>query len=283
MMIKQFARVATLLSLSTLGSLVAIAPASFANPAVGEQAGQLPPDQSPTLRQGIPGRRVGGGTRGDFIFANASGSLTALTAQSPLTITTASHPKLLFYVPEMLSDNKVEFVLRDRQDTLIYETTLSLSHEAGIVSVDLAESGLSALNLNEDYQWYFSIVPDAQDRANDVVVHGSIRYVDAAEWLAQQPAGAELSAQLATAEPLEKARLLYQQANLWQDAALLLDSLYQADPENVVIAAEWNQLLQSAGLLNIVPTTIMPRSSSPVQIVLYPDLQAFLLENSHRV
>lgn len=266
MIIKQFARITPLLGLSVFISGLAIAPASLANPmadsmssspmteqAARTQGNSSSSNSSSTLRQGIPGRRVGGGTRNDLLFVNANDSLTALAPTDSLIITTAAHPKLLFYVPEMVSDNTVEFVLRDRQDTLIYEKTFSLTHEAGIVSVDLAESGLSALHLNEDYQWYFSIVPNAVDRANDVVVHGSIHRVDSAEWLARQPAGPELSDRLATAEPLEKAKMLYQQANLWHDAALLLDSLYQAEPENTIVAAEWNQLLQSTGLQNQEP------------------------------
>jgi hypothetical protein len=261
MVIKQFSRIATLLGLSSLIAWAAIAPASFANPitdsttaqAARTQASSSSTHRSSTLRQGIPGRRVGGGTRNDLLFVNAFDSLTALAPTDALIITTASHPKLLFYVPEMLSDNTVEFVLRDRQDTLIYEKTFSLTREAGIVTIDLAESGLSALNLNENYQWYFSIVPNAVDRANDVVVYGGLNRVDAIEWLAHQPAGTELSDRLATADSLTKAKMLYQQANLWHDAALLLSSLYQADPGNTTVAAEWNQLLQSTGLQNQAP------------------------------
>ncbi len=276
MIIKRFACVAISFSLGSFISLGVVAPASFANSATVEssassQASREANNGSPTLRQGIPGRRLGGGTRRiDLLFVNPSDSLAALTTPDPLSITTASHPKLLFYVPEMRSDNTVEFVLRDRQDTLIYETTFLVGHKAGIVSIDLAESGLSALSLNENYQWYFSIVPDAVDRAGDVAVEGSIRRVDPVTWLAHQPAGSELNEQMSTAEPLEKARMLYQQANLWHDAALLLDSLYQAEPENAAIAAEWNQLLQSAGLLNIVPENNIQRSAAPMQIVLQP-------------
>jgi hypothetical protein len=259
MIIKQFARMATLVGLSGCIFWVAIAPASFAKP-IAEPTASAQANRS-TLRQGIPGRRLGGGTRNELLFANAYDSLVALTAPDPLTITSAAHPQMLFYVPEMLAAHTVEFVLRDRSDALVYETTFSLAREAGIVSIDLAESGLPALALNENYQWYFSIVPNALDRANDVVVHGSIRRVDSAQWLAQQPAGAALQAQLAAAEPLEKARILYQQADLWHDAALILAALHQANPGDSAIASEWTQLLRSAGLLNLVPA-----SPSPVQI-----------------
>ncbi len=261
MITKQFACLMTALSLSSLTALFAIAPA-MANP-ISETASHNEKNASnSTLRQGIPGRRLGGGTRRDRVFADATDNLMALTTVETLSITTAESPKLLFYVPEMVTNNTVEFVLLNDQDNVVFEKTFVLNRDAGIVSIDLAnesesesedESEAIALSLDTNYQWYFSIIPNADDRASDTVVHGSIRRVDRTAWLKQQAADARLGEQLETAEPLAKVRLLYQQANLWQDALALLDELRQADPDNAAIAQEWTQLLASAGL------------SSPVQ------------------
>ena len=112
-----------------------------------------------------------------------------------------------------------------RQDELIYETTFQISQTGGLVSVHTDETSMPPLALNENYQWYFSIVPDAADRANDVVVEGRIRRVDQRDWLAQQHVAASVNDQLAIASSLTKARLLYQQANMWHDAALILEEL----------------------------------------------------------
>lgn len=260
MISKQFACAVALASLGSLLSLAVVTPVSFANSIANPTTHATTEQDSSDVRQGIPGRRLGGGSRKGAVFANAFDALTALTTPDPVSITTADRPALMFYVPKMASENSVEFVLRDGNDDLVYETTFLLDSDAGLLSVDTAEaSDMPALSLNEDYQWYFSIVPDLDDRANDVVVHGSIRRVDQGKWLAQQVADADLTAdlteQLATADPLTQARILYQQANLWHDAATMLNKMRQADPENEAIATEWTHLLESAGLANVLQTS----------------------------
>lgn len=266
MSIKSFARAAMLLSFTSLTVMLAGTPASLANP-VAESTISAASQSSSTLRQGIPGRRLGGGTRTESVFPSGARSLVALAMPDSFVVTTEARPPLMFYVPEMTSGNRVEFVLRNSQDELIYEKTFSVNREAGIVTVDLAaDENAPALSLNETYQWYFSIVPNEADRANDVVVYGGISRVEVADWLAQQSVESGMREQLAVAAPLQKARLLYQQANLWQDAAAILNELRQAEPENAAIAAEWNQLLASVGLEIAAGAT-----SAPAKVALTPD------------
>ncbi|MGC1308344.1 MAG: DUF928 domain-containing protein [Phormidesmis sp.] len=249
---KQYKLASMLIGLSSLLSVAAIAPASFANH-LAEVAANAEGQDTETLRQGLPGRRLGGGTRSGRVFLNANASLAALTTANPLSVTTAERPTLLFYVPEMLAANEVEFVLYDRNDELAYETTFTLAREGGLVSLGAEQAGdIPVLDLNETYAWYFSIISDASDRAQDIVVHGSIRRVNQADWLANQSVDAKLSQRLATATPLAKAQILYQQADLWHDAALILSDLHQANPENALIAAEWNALLASVGLDSVL-------------------------------
>ncbi|NJM99785.1 MAG: DUF928 domain-containing protein [Phormidesmis sp. RL_2_1] len=251
---KLCARTSVIASLSGLLSLMVAMPPSWAN-TIGEPIASARSSDTDTLRQGLPGRRLGGGTRGNRIFSQNHGSLVALTTPDPLSITTAERPALLFYVPEMVSANTAEFVLRDRDDQLIYITTFEIDSIGGIIRIEPTSDELSALALNENYQWYFSLIPDGQDRASDIVVHGSIRRVEQTEWLSQQPVGTALAQQLTTATPLARAKLLYQQANLWHDAALILQPLRQSYPENTAIAAEWAQLLKFADLAAVVPVS----------------------------
>ncbi|MEL7400220.1 MAG: DUF928 domain-containing protein [Pseudomonadota bacterium] len=207
------------------------------------------------LRQGLPGRRLGGGTRSDRIFAGDYAYLTALVTSDNVSVTAAERPTLLFYVPEMLSANAVEFVLRDANDELVYDATFEVGAEGGVVRVDAAVAEMPALTRNENYSWYFSIVPDAADRAHDVAVHGSVRRVDPAKWLHQQAIDVALLDELPSLAPLEKVRVLHQQANMWHDAVLLLDAFHRAEPHNTAIAAEWSQLLESAGLVTVTSTS----------------------------
>lgn len=245
---------ASIVGLGSVACLFASAPASLAS-SIGEPTVNASEQDSETPRQGVPGRRLGGGTRGEHIFIRNQANLTALVTPDNLSVTTAERPTLLFYVPQMLTANKAEFILRDANDELIYESTFEVGDEGALVSVEMAETDtVPALTVNENYDWYFSIIPDLEDRASDIVVHGTIRRVDPAEWLAQQQLDAAMLDRIVAVEPLKKARMLYQQANMWHDAILILDELRKADPENEAIAAEWNYLLESAGLSPVAYT-----------------------------
>ncbi len=262
MMTTPFVRSFLLLGLSSFVIGGIAAPAARAQSILESNLGAK--EDASDSRYGVPGRRIGGGTRSETVFANTLGALTAITTPAPLSITTASHPTLLFYVPEMASNNSAEFVLRDSNDALVYEKTFEVSKEAGFVTVGIADMpDMPALTPDENYQWYFSIVPNVSDRSNDTTVYGSIRRVAPSDWFAQQSVPTGFATQLAIAEPLMEARLLYQQANLWHDAAIVLNELRQAEPDNEAIAAEWNQLLASAGLTDVLSPAV-----STVQAVL---------------
>jgi hypothetical protein len=205
-----------------------------------------------TISQGVPGRRISGGTRSPEL-QSVQDALIALVPENNLAITTAEHPRLLFYVPQSDAPLAVEFVLRNQADELVYEKTFQVDGAAGLVSVSLSE-GDYVPALNENYQWYFSIV--AADRAQDISVDGRMRRVALTDWIQQQGLSPDFASQLAEATPIERARLL-QAAHLWQDAALVLDELHRAHPEDQSIAAEWAQLLQQVGLTPQIPKTLV--------------------------
>ncbi len=259
---RPFPMISIPLGLCSLMVITSIAPASFASSAP-ELHLSAQPESSDDLEPGLPGRRIGGGTRRDTLFANVSDQLVALTTSSSLTITAAAQPVFLFHVPEMTSANIAEFVLRDSNDELIYESTFLVLPEGGIISTKMPQTAdMPALHSDENYQWYFSIYAEGADRANDVGVHGSIRRVNQADWLAQQSVEADLSEQLMTAEPLMRAKLLYQEANLWHDAAVTLHELRQAEPKNDAIASEWTQLLESVGITRLIqPSSAFTQAS----------------------
>ena len=243
MVVKQYIRSYLLIGISSLLSLLTLSTTAMASPAI-DSAISAKERNSDGLSQGLPGRRLGGGTRSERIFTDAYSSLVALTAPSDLSITTALRPKLLFYVPEMITANAVEFVLLDQNDELVYETSFEVAATGGFIDINPTAS-MPPLALNRNYQWYFSIIPEASDRSHDVAVYGSIRRVRAANWLAQQQLDTGRLSQLT---PLLKARVLYQQADLWLEAAVILDQLRRQYPNDAAIAAEWAQLLELAGL-----------------------------------
>ena len=206
------------------------------------QAGNVP-------IQGLPGRRLGGGTR------NPDGHigpmpLAALIPENNIGITTAESPCFLFYLPAADQTRAVEFVLYNETDDLVYEKTVLVEATSGIFRLDLAEvEDLAPLQLNANYHWYFSII--ATDRAQDISVNGWTRRVDLLTWLQNQGLTADFLLRLEAANPTEKARLLYQEAYLWHDAAVLLEDLQQSNPSNQAVIEEWHNLLQVENLVEI--------------------------------
>ncbi|MEM6252334.1 MAG: DUF928 domain-containing protein [Cyanobacteria bacterium P01_D01_bin.156] len=201
--------------------------------------------------QGLPGRRLGGGTRGPEVSGyTPQMPLIALVPETNLGVTTAAYPRFLFYLPNAEGIRKVEYVLRNEADELVYDTTVSVDSRSGIFSIDLASvEGLEPLQVDENYRWYFSIIAD--DRAQDISVDGWTRRVDLHTWIEEQTLTPDLAVRLSTAPPLEKAQLLYQEAHLWHDAALILEDLHQANPNNQTIAKEWFSLLEAVNLTEL--------------------------------
>lgn len=237
MTIRTLAFASTLAILGSLIGISSIAPSAKAAPQA-ESATQIKEESSETLRQGLPGRRLGGGTRSDRVFAHDYVYLAALVTADNLSTTTAAHPSLMFYVPEMVEDQTVEFVLRDRNDQLVYETAFQVEKTGGLISIDTATTGIDPLNLNENYEWYFSIIPNHEDRANDIVVYGSVQRVDETG------------------------------ATLWHDAITTTGALYQENPQDINITAAWNQLIETAGLTAIIesPAPIIQAGLQPLDV-----------------
>lgn len=208
---------------------------------------QSPHQGDSTVSQGLPGRRIGGGTRSELAFYGGQSPLTALIPTTNLSTTTAALPTILFYVPEMDGPQTIEFVLRNQSDELVYESMFQVAGDAGLVAVDLADADeLAPLAINENYQWYFTIV--AAEREQDIGVDGWIRRVDLDAWIRDQSLDPTLVSQLAAAAPLEQVRLLHQEVSLWNDAVSLLNQLRQDNPLDLELEAEWEILLDSVGL-----------------------------------
>ncbi|MEO0647234.1 MAG: DUF928 domain-containing protein [Cyanobacteria bacterium J06650_10] len=255
MIIKKIACASTLTLTGSLIGLTSFAPVAEAVTPIASSSVsvvQIKEDNSETLRQGLPGRRLGGGTRSERIFSENYVYLTALVTADNLSATTAEHPSLMFYVPEMVQDQTAEFVLRNADDELVYETSLQVNQTGGMISIETSEAGIEPLNIHENYTWYFSIVPDAMDRANDVVVYGNLQRVNSEDWMMEQTLQAASIEQENTEALLTYAQRLRQDAALWHDAAYIVGALHQDNPQNADVAAEWSTLLKVAGLDAIV-------------------------------
>ncbi|MGB3767507.1 MAG: DUF928 domain-containing protein [Phormidesmis sp.] len=121
------------------------------------------------IRQGIPGRRISGGTR--RIECMSSQPVVALTPADSSDIAVGDRTSLQFLLPEFKSTHPVEFKLRS-QGTTVYTEVLSAGTEEKLVNIQLPTKLIEA---NQNYHWYFSVICDIQDRSQDIVLSGQLQ------------------------------------------------------------------------------------------------------------
>lgn len=220
-----FAKPAAVLLLATgvLSSVATVALAQY-----------VPPDR------GLPGRREGGGTRGECIVSQPT--LTALIPSQNFGTTVKEYPSFFWYVPQT-SATTAEFVLMDGNRT-VYKKTIALPRSPGILEVSLPQDGsVPPLTIGKDYQWFFSIVCNADDRSGDLLTRG---------WVQRQALSPSLATKLSQT-PLADRAMVYAQAGIWYDAVEALADLQQSPTpagirQNARLSDRWNRLLGSVGL-----------------------------------
>lgn len=198
--------------------------------------------QQKSDRAEFPGRRVGGGTRGECL-ANRQ-PIVALNPVNNLGVTSKSRPSLYFAVPSMDAAYPVEFVLRDASNQTVYETALEVRKAKQLLGIQLPEN---SLQVGQDYHWYLSIVCDPDDASQNIVLSG---------WLRRVPQQVTLGATADIVADLKLAKS-YQTAGLWSDAIATLVQLLQTYPTNDQVRLQWQQLLQQLDLEMIVESAIV--------------------------
>ena len=201
------------------------------------------------LRQGLPGRRISGGSRSPdtACLASPDQPVIALMPESNLGLTLAEHPTFWFAIPSISQGKEIEFGLYNQNEELIYQKTFEAPSEAGIASLSLPETA-AALNPEENYRWYLSVVCDPASRAEDLVVTGWVRRVEP---------DSNLLYELSSATPQEQLDL-YRASGLWHETITTLASLhpYEATSDSTghPTAHQWNALLESVALPQVMNT-----------------------------
>lgn len=189
----------------------------------------------------FPGRRIGGGTRGECLMG--SQPLVALNPVNNLGVTASDRPSLYFIVPPLDGSYPVEFILRDQDEKPVYETSLEAGKTKGIVGVHLPKQMLKA---GQDYHWYFSVVCDPEDRSQNIVLSGWLRQVSP-QLTAKRQVGLEAGLALAQS---------YQQTGLWSDAIATLVELRQTYPSDEKVLLQWKRLLQRLELQSVIEPSV---------------------------
>ncbi|MDJ0619876.1 MAG: DUF928 domain-containing protein [Calothrix sp. MO_192.B10] len=164
-------------------------------------------------REGLPGRRYGGGSRG--CNEDMNGRLTALTPENNLVLTKSKSANFMFYLPLTSKPTMVELVLQDKNNNIVYEKIFTTTSTGGVINVSVPDS-VAPLAMNKMYRWHFSVICDPTNRAHDIGVDGWIKRVEA--------------------------------DNLWQDKLVNLAQKRYNKLNDSQLAASWKELLKSEKL-----------------------------------
>ena len=175
---------------------------TFASAAEPSQANE----SSNSVRRGLPGRRISGGSRSinAACLATPDQPVVAIMPKSNLGLTLSQHPTFWFALPAISPDRTLEFGLYDSAGDLVYTENFQIPEKAGISSLSLPKT-VNALDKEENYRWYLSVVCDPNSRSEDLVVTGWIRRTQADSTLQNQLANATLQERLS----------IYATSNLW--------------------------------------------------------------------
>ncbi|MEM9214195.1 MAG: DUF928 domain-containing protein [Cyanobacteria bacterium P01_F01_bin.150] len=211
------------------------------------------PDDYP--RRGNPKGRAAGGTgRGKCGAYEGLMALTPVMDGMVWGQTTTDQPTLWFYSPAALTpDQTVALVVQDKSDNYLYQTTLELDMEPGLISIQLPNENADAvkgsttvLPVAEPYHWTFFIECDPDRIGASVSVSGTFQKIDI-EGLAPLADDIDVS-NVEHAIALAQA---YAASGVWHDALTILGELQRTHPSNPKVSATLAALLSQGGLTDL--------------------------------
>lgn len=194
------------------------------------------------LRQGLPGRRISGGVREGNCFTDFNQSLVAMIPRNNLGKTISAHPSFWFSIPESSGYREIEFQLFNEFNEIVYRTELETSTSYGLSEFQLPESA-PMLTVDTNYRWVLSV---GCTEASRFEVQG---------WIRRVSISTALQTQMATATDEERVTL-YEAADLWHEQVTQLVNLRRSNPADIGIQSKWVDLVESAGLMSEIASTI---------------------------
>ncbi len=222
--------------------IVAALAAALAGPTAHAQA--QPKDEKETAKSGMPTytppqrgapqRRVGGASRG----ITSALPRVVLLAPDHVGLTVSESPALYWYLSKPTTVRVEVTLIDDAVDTPLIEYAVIDAKGPAVHRVDLASRKVQ-LEPGVDYQWSVSVVPDPNQRSNDVMSGGALRRVAVPETIASRRAQLTDKAALARA---------YAAEGIWYDAIALYSELIEERPADESLREQRAALLDQVGL-----------------------------------
>lgn len=238
---------------------------SLPNPTEWQQAGFTPKVNTSADRTTV------GGTRSGPTNEQEPKLIALVPDHNLYGVTVRPDPRLLVYLTEAAAERivvlEIEAVFPPTvaqpkpQDNLIYTQEWRISHQAGLMNLQLPAmlpdpaQEQALLQANQDYRWTITVIDDVSNIELGRT-SGYISYVPQAEvpWTETQAIE-----QLAALSNHEQGAYLFENY-VWYDGVSALAQAYQDDPQ--VVADDWQRALEISGL---TPTQVQKLGAQMMQ------------------
>jgi len=194
---------------------------------------QLPVFHPPGISGGALPIRVGGGSRG----AGSDAVTVEVLVPDAVALTTSDQPSLYWYQSKA-SPTRCEVTLTEPKKAkplLVLQSTKPT--EAGIHAVKLSDHKVK-LEPGIVYKWSVALVPDPENRSEDVLATGIVQYEEASP---------ELKSKLAAADESSRASV-FASEGVWYDALDTLSGELERNPKDHALHDQRANLLTQVGL-----------------------------------
>lgn len=158
----------------------------------------------------------------------------ALIPPSQIGLTIVPNPTMMVYLQDHNPQQAI-FSVRNTQRQSIYQTSIPVSGEAGVVAIVLPDEVV--LDINQDYQWYFAL-ECVDSLYPSTPISGWVRRIEPDSIMLtvyEQPPSIKQATELGT-------------MGLWYDTLAVLHTIAPIDEFSSESIQHWKELLQSADL-----------------------------------
>ncbi len=211
---------------------------------------------TPAAGKGTPQQASGGASRLGTYYVNPStvsateiAALIALLPQNFYGTTVSERPTILVHLPVSNAQEAV-FSLKDETGNMHYQMNIPVAGKTGVIPIKLPADA-PALGIGKNYQWLLALKVDGK-------LSPSTPYVDG--WVQRIQPSAELATAMQDKDVLKRATALGKNG-VWYDCVATLAVAYTAEPSNANLRKQWEELLSSVSLKEIVTANLLVSSN----------------------
>jgi len=207
---------------------------------------------TPTKGNSAPQQATGGASRvGNYylnpltVAATSPAALIGLMPESYYGTTVSERPTVMVYLPASNAEEAV-FSIKDEAGNMHYQMTIPVPGKFGVIAVKLPADA-PTLAVGKNYQWFLGLKVDGQ-------LSPSTPYVDG--WIERIQPSAELVTAMQQQDALKRAEA-FGKNGVWYDCVATLARLHAAQPNNPIVIKQWEELLSSVNLKEIVSAPLV--------------------------